>query len=121
MVRPRVSVYFAVSLDGCIARADGVLDWLEPMQVRGEDYGYAEFLADIDALVVGRATYDTALTFDPWPYAGRRVAVLTHRPLASRHAVTAHEGALAPVLGALAAEGVRLQNRYRSAEPVAID
>lgn len=106
-MRPRVSVYLAVSLDGHIARADGGLDWLAPMQVEGEDYGYAAFFSDIDTLVMGRATYDTALGFDPWPYSGKRVVVMTRRALASRHGEVARDGDIAQVLDDLARDGVR--------------
>jgi dihydrofolate reductase len=106
-VRPRVIVYTAVSLDGCIARPDGALDWLAPMQGAGEDYGYAQMMAGIDTLVMGRATYDSVLGFDEWPFAGKRVVVLTHRPLQSRHAEVPHAGALAPLLDRLGAEGQR--------------
>jgi dihydrofolate reductase len=106
-LRPRVIVYIAVSLDGCIARPDGALDWLAPMQVPGEDYGYAQMMAGIDTLVIGRATYDSVLGFDDWPFAGKRVIVLTHRPLQSRHGEESYAGPLAPLLDRLGAEGQR--------------
>jgi dihydrofolate reductase len=107
MERPRVSVYLALSLDGYIAREDGGLDWLERMQVPGEDYGYAEFYGGVDALVLGRRTYDAVLDFPDWPFDGKRVVVLTHRPLRPRHGERAHAGALEPLLRELAREGAR--------------
>ncbi len=107
MDRPIVSVYVAVSLDGRIARADGARDWLAPMDIEGEDYGFSAFLAKVDSIVLGRSTYETALGFDPWPYPGRRVVVLTHRPLAASHGETTHRGALAPLLSSLGAGGAR--------------
>ncbi len=107
MKRPQVHVYIAVSLDGFIARQDGALDWLEPMQVDGEDYGYAEFMAGIDALILGRSTYDSVLAFPEWPFGGKRVAVLTHRPLSSHQGEGAYAGALAPLLRQLHEEAVR--------------
>jgi dihydrofolate reductase len=107
MERPQVSVYLALSLDGCIAREGGELDWLEPMQVPGEDYGYAEFYAGVDALVLGRRTYDSVLGFPEWPFAGKRVVVLTHRPLPSEHGERAHAGPLEPLLDELGRDGVR--------------
>ena len=67
MDRPTFSVFIATSLDGCIARPDGGIDWLEPFTVPGEDYGYAAFSASIDTHLVGRATYDTVLRFPEWP------------------------------------------------------
>lgn len=105
--RPAVCVYIAVSLDGYIARADGSIDWLDAMQWPGEDYGYAEFLAAIDTIVLGRATYDQLLTIGDWPLAGRQVVVLTHRPLASKRGERGHDGALGPLLRSLAAAGAR--------------
>jgi dihydrofolate reductase len=105
--RPALRAFLAVSIDGCIARADGALDWLDAVNAAGEDYGYASFFADIDAVVLGRITYEQVRGFDPWPYAGRRVIVLTHRPLVPRAGESAHAGALAPLLDRLGAEGVR--------------
>jgi dihydrofolate reductase len=107
LARPTVCVYIAVSLDGYIARADGRIDWLDAMQRPGEDYGYTEFFAAIDAIVLGRVTYDQVLTFGDWPFAGRQVVVLTHRPLASKHDERGHDGALGPLLRSLAAAGAR--------------
>ncbi len=73
------SVFIATSLDGFIARQDGDFAWLDTSapQIEGEDYGFAEFYASIDALVMGRKTYETALGFPEWPYAGKRLAVLS--------------------------------------------
>ncbi len=69
------------SLDGFIACADGALDFLPAGG--GEPHGYEEFMATVDALVIGRNTFDTVLAFDPWPYGTKPVFVLTSRPLAS--------------------------------------
>ncbi len=72
------SVYIAVSLDGFIARTDGRIDWLSMVERPGEDYGYQRFHASIDTIIVGRSTYNMALGFEPWPYAGKRCVVMTH-------------------------------------------
>ena len=78
------SVYIATSLDGFIAREDGNLDWLLGAGGQaGEDYGYKEFMSTVDAIVMGRHTYEKVLTFGQWPYAGKRVIVLSSRPGAS--------------------------------------
>src|SRR6476646_3096823 len=79
---PVCAVFVGVSLDGFIARPNGDLDWL--MGEGGGDsaeYGYNEFIADIDAIVMGRRTLEKVLTFDKWYYGGKRVVVLSHRPL----------------------------------------
>jgi len=54
------AVFIAVTLDGYIARPDGSFDYLTPFH---EEHGYAPFFAGIDALVIGRGTYDTVLGF----------------------------------------------------------
>lgn len=61
-------VFIATSLDGFIARMDGRLDWLEGANQAGEDHGYEAFVATMDGLVMGRATFNVALGFEPWPY-----------------------------------------------------
>jgi dihydrofolate reductase len=62
-------VYIASSLDGFIATKDGGIDWLmEISNPDQSDYGYAEFNSGIDAIVMGRNTFEKVLTFDSWPY-----------------------------------------------------
>jgi dihydrofolate reductase len=77
----QVSVYVATSVDGLIARPDGSLDWLPGADggeaAAGEDYGYAAFMASVDVLVMGRASYETVIGFGAWPYEGKRVVVLS--------------------------------------------
>jgi dihydrofolate reductase len=101
----RISVFVGVSIDGFIASEDGGLDFLDPYG--GEEHGYEEFIRSIDTIVVGRVTYDTVLAFPDWPYEGKRVVVLTHRPLVARRGETTYAGPLAPLAARLAAEGVR--------------
>ena len=75
----RCSVFIAVSLDGFIARRNGAIDWLTDLgDANGnEDYGYKEFIDSVDALIMGRNTYELVVTFKEWPYAGKRVVVLS--------------------------------------------
>ena len=80
--RPECSIFVGVSLDGFIARSNGDLDWL--MGEGGGDsagYGYNEFIADIDAIVMGRKTFEKVLSFDKWYYGDKRVVVLSNHPL----------------------------------------
>ena len=75
------SVFIATSLDGFIARRDGSIDWLEQTGAAtppGEDFGYARFMATVDALVMGRHSFEQVLTFDEWPYGATPVVVLSH-------------------------------------------
>jgi dihydrofolate reductase len=75
----RVSVFIGVSVDGFIARRDGALDFLP--EGGGEPHGYEEFMASVDALVIGRNTFETVLGFPEWPYGKKRVVVLSSKPL----------------------------------------
>jgi dihydrofolate reductase len=73
------SVFIGVSVDGFIARLNGDLDFLPPGG--GEPHGYLEFMATVDALVIGRNTFETVLAFPEWPYGSKRVVVLSHLAL----------------------------------------
>jgi dihydrofolate reductase len=76
-----VIYYVAMSLDGYIATPDGGVDWLSPFEEEDEAYGYPEFYASIDVLLMGRRTYKQILTFGAWPYKGKPCWVFSRRPL----------------------------------------
>src|ERR1700719_287052 len=75
----KISVFVGTSLDGFIARKNGEFDFLPPGG--GEAHGYNEFIASVDAIVIGRKTFETVLTMKPWPYGHKRVVVLSSRPV----------------------------------------
>lgn len=87
----KASIFCGTSLDGYIARADGNLDFLDavdPPELDGQptDGGFGDFLAAVDALVMGRNTFDKVMELvkQPdidWPYGDLPVLVLTSRPL----------------------------------------
>jgi dihydrofolate reductase len=91
--------FVAVSLDGFIARSDGSVDWLD-MPESNEDYGFSAFMDSIDAMVMGRNTFDTVMAMREWPYRDTPVIVLTHR---SFHASSGFEG-LVETMDALPAD-----------------
>lgn len=107
MQRPRCSVFIATSLDGYIARPDGTFDFLSIVERPDEDYGFADFFASVDALVIGRNTYETALAFPEWPYAGKRCIVLTHREAPSVHGEQFFAGAPAALVDQLGLSGAQ--------------
>lgn len=74
-----VSVFVGTSLDGFIARANGSFDFLPADG--GESHGYEEFFASVDAVVMGRNTFEVVLPFPEWPYGKKRVVVLSSRPI----------------------------------------
>ncbi|MBF9032749.1 dihydrofolate reductase [Rhodobacterales bacterium HKCCE2091] len=65
---PSCHVFIATSIDGLIAREDDDIDWLHLPGAEAEDHGYDAFIAGIDAIVMGRGSFDKVVTFDPWPY-----------------------------------------------------
>jgi dihydrofolate reductase len=79
------SVFLGMSVDGFIARRDGDLAWLTgdaevggaPDDGAGGDFGFSAFVAGIDALVMGRGTYEVIAPIDEWPYQGKPVHVVS--------------------------------------------
>jgi dihydrofolate reductase len=96
MSAPLRIAYIAVSADGFIADRHGQVGWLEQFGSANE-LGFEDFITSIDALLMGRRTFDQVMSFGgPWPYGSRPSLVLTHRPLpphapASARAATADE------------------------------
>jgi dihydrofolate reductase len=78
----KVSVFIAASVDGFIAREDGGIDWLENPNVDpDQDYGYQEFISSIDAILMGRNTFDVVRDLKDWSYGVTPIFVLTHHPM----------------------------------------
>lgn len=71
-------VFIATSLDGYIARLDGDIGWLLGRDDPAEDHGYSSFIADKDAIVMGRGCYEKVLTMGEWAY-DRPVLVLSRQ------------------------------------------
>lgn len=70
-IMTEIIYYVAMSLDAYIATADGGIEWLFPFETADEDYGYAEFYGSVDAVLLGRRTFEQSLTFSTWPYPGK--------------------------------------------------
>jgi dihydrofolate reductase len=73
------SVFVGTSIDGFIARRNGAFDFLPADG--GEPHGYEEFIASVDALVIGRNTFEVVAAFPEWPYGDKRVVVLSSKTL----------------------------------------
>jgi dihydrofolate reductase len=103
------SVFVGTSVDGFIARANDELDFLP--EGGGEPHGYTEFIASVDAIVIGRKTFEKVLTLGPWPYGDKRVVVLSSLPIDTSAVdggvVEQMAGAPAAIVEELAATGVR--------------
>lgn len=107
-------VFVGVSLDGCIARADGSIDWLDAMNARvppGEDLGFGEFMRGVDAIVMGRATFETVMRFPEWPYGVLPIVVLSRTwenlPVDAPNTVSLSHESPRVLVERLSAQGVR--------------
>jgi dihydrofolate reductase len=102
----QVSVFVGTSLDGFLARLDNRFDFL-PTDL-GEPHGYEEFIATVDTIAIGRNTFDVVAAFPEWPYASKRVVVLTSRQLApSKAPVERMSGNPASIIEQLGASGAK--------------
>ena len=73
----KIFVYIGTSLDGFIARKDDNIDWLVKFQNPEVHDSYGEFMSRIDAIVIGRGTFEKVLSFPAWPYE-KKVFVLSN-------------------------------------------
>jgi dihydrofolate reductase len=77
----KLILYIAMSLDGYIAKPNDNLDFLSIVEKEGEDYGYAEFIATVDAVIVGRKTYDKVISMGyDFPHTDKDAYILTRTP-----------------------------------------
>src|SRR3982751_726171 len=74
------SVFVGMSVDGFIARVDGSFDFLDA--AGNEPHGYEEFISTVDAVVMGRNTYEVVLALGGWHYGEKPVFVLSSKTLA---------------------------------------
>ncbi|MFW6068800.1 MAG: dihydrofolate reductase family protein [Chloroflexota bacterium] len=109
----KCSVYIAASVDGFIAGPDGEIDWLHRPEYdapEAGDYGYEAFISTVDALVMGRHSYEKVRTFEEWPYGEMTVVVLSSQmveiPPALEGKVIAEQGAPQEIVARLEEKGV---------------
>ena len=79
----KTTYYVAASLDGFIAEPDGGVDFLDVIGEEPNAAAYEQFFAGVDALLMGRRTYDQVLSFGEWPYSDRPCWIMTHRELST--------------------------------------
>lgn len=110
--RPRISVFIATSIDGYIAKENNDIDWLTKFnpptgESEDKDCGFSKFFSSVDVLVMGRNSYDVVSHFDPWPYDGKRVIVLSSTLTSVCKHAELFKGEITALIEKLHAEGTK--------------
>ncbi|MFK7927083.1 MAG: dihydrofolate reductase family protein [Myxococcota bacterium] len=102
-------IYLGLSLDGRIAGPNHDVSFLDPYQDPSlGDLGFGAFMASIDALVMGRSTWEVVQSFDGWFYGDTPIYVRTTRPLTgATHGEQPVSGPMTRLLQDLHAQGHR--------------
>jgi len=93
----KLILYIASSLDGYVAAPGDNLDFLQRVHIEGEDYGYADFVASVDTVLMGRKTYDWVTRQVDFPHADKTAYIWTRTPrpsIGTTHFYTGHLGEL---------------------------
>jgi dihydrofolate reductase len=91
----KVILYIAASLDGFIAGPNDNLSFLSGVEKEGEDYGYSEFIKDVDVVIMGRRTYDWVMKHvSEFPHAGKETYVITRAQRAAIGKINFYTGNL---------------------------
>lgn len=103
----QLSLFIACSLDGYIAKPNDDLSFLKMVEQEGEDYGYADFTANVDTLLLGRKTYDYVVReigADHYDNGQRDIYVITRTPRPKTGRTTFYTGNLAELVTQLKAK-----------------
>lgn len=101
----KVILYIATSLDGYIAQPNDDLSFLSIVEQEGQDYGYSDFIKSVDAVIVGRKTYDKVISmgFD-FPHADKDAYIVTRTPRPNIGSVKFYTGDLKSLVNKLKSE-----------------
>ncbi len=110
----KCSAYMGMSVDGFIARSDGDIEWLGRPEFTSPDnlgLDYLSFMSTVDALVMGRNSFEKVVAFPDWPYEDHLVVVLSTKELKiPKHLVgkvKLERGSPAEIVDRLESEGLR--------------
>jgi dihydrofolate reductase len=74
----KLVLYIAMSLDGYIAKPNDDIGFLSIVEQEGQDYGYGDFVKTVDAVIVGRKTYEKIISMGfEFPYADKDAYIIT--------------------------------------------
>ncbi|OLY91143.1 dihydrofolate reductase [Cnuella takakiae] len=101
----KVILYIATSLDGYIAKPNDDLSFLSIVEQDGEDYGYANFVASVDTVILGRRTYDWVMTqVSEFPHADKESYIITRTEQPSVGRTSFYTGSLRDLIFRLKSE-----------------
>jgi len=79
----KLVLYIACSLDGYIAKPNDDLSFLKRVQSKNEDYGYGDFISNVDTVIVGRKTYEWVINQGySFPHTNKECYIMTRTPRA---------------------------------------
>jgi dihydrofolate reductase len=91
----KVVLYIAMSLDGYIAKPNDDIGFLSMVEQEGQDYGYAAFVETVDAVIIGRKTYEKVISMGfGFPHADKDVYIITRTPRPNIGSVKFYSGDL---------------------------
>jgi dihydrofolate reductase len=98
----KVILYIATSLDGYIAKPNDDLSFLSMVQKQGEDYGYTDFIATVDTVILGRKTYDWVMKqVSEFPHANKQAYIITRTQRPNIGNTVFYTGSLKELVGKL--------------------
>jgi dihydrofolate reductase len=101
----KVVLYIATSLDGYIAKPNDDLEFLSIVAQEGQDYGYADFVKTVDAVILGRKTYDKVIAMGfEFPHADKDVYIITRTPKSNIGSIKFYTGDLPSLIAKLKSE-----------------
>ncbi len=102
MINRKLVLYISMSLDGYIATTDNGLDFLSIVEQEGEDYGYNDFVKSVDAVIIGRKTYEKVLEMGyEYPHTNKDVYIITRTERPSIGTFHFYTGNLSQLIGDL--------------------
>jgi dihydrofolate reductase len=101
----KLILYISMSLDGYIARKNHSLDFLASVERENEDYGYHEFVKNVDTIIIGRKTYDTLVNMGfEYPHQDKNVWIITRNTSLEHEVFTYYSGDLSTLIHELKAQ-----------------
>jgi dihydrofolate reductase len=102
MSHRKTILFIAASLDGYIATLDEDLSFLSIVESEGEDYGYSQFMNNVDTVIMGRKTYDWIMKeVCEYPHPDKDSYIITRTPRQDAGRIRFYTGSLKELISML--------------------